>query len=111
MRFFPPERGGYYLRDKVFRESNFDPALTAIGREGVNSPTPTIHDLRHFAGTRTARVGNLVETMGRLGHKTVQASLIYQAIAQGRNAEVAEALSPLRRRQRWPILKSSAVGG
>jgi hypothetical protein len=63
MRFFPPERGGYYLRDKVFRESNFDPALTAIGRDGVNSPKPTIHDLRHFAGTRTARVGNLVETM------------------------------------------------
>jgi integrase len=92
---FPPERGGCHLRDKVFRESYFDPALKAIGRDGVNSPKPTIHDLRHFAGTSTARVGNLVETMGRLGHKTVQASLIYQAIASGRDAEVAEALSQL----------------
>jgi integrase len=92
---FPPERGGCHLRDKVFRESYFDPALKLIGRDGVNSPKPTIHDLRHFAGTSTARVGNLVETMGRLGHRTVQASLIYQAIAQGRDAEVAEALSKL----------------
>ncbi|ODQ96611.1 tyrosine-type recombinase/integrase [Mycolicibacterium holsaticum] len=92
---FPPARGGCHLRDKVFRESYFDPALTKIGRDGKNKPRPTIHDLRHFAGTSTARVGNLVETMGRLGHKTVGASLIYQAIAQGRDAEVAEALSKL----------------
>lgn len=92
---FPPARGGCHLRDKVFRESYFDPALKVIGRDGVNNPKPTIHDLRHFAGTSTARVGNLVETMGRLGHKTVQASLIYQAIAQGRDAEVAAALSKL----------------
>jgi integrase len=88
---FPPARGGCHLRDKVFRDSYFTPALKAIELE-----TPcTMHDLRHFAGTSTARVGNLVETMGRLGHKTVQASLIYQAIAQGRDAEVAEALSKL----------------
>jgi integrase len=88
---FPPERGGCHLRDKVFRESYYTPALDAIG---VEKP-PTIHDLRHFAGTSTARVGNLVETMGRLGHRTVEASLVYQAIAQGRDAEVAEALSQL----------------
>jgi integrase len=92
---FPPARGGCHLRDKVFRETYFDPALNEIGRDGVRSPRPAIHDLRHFAGTSTARVGNLVETMGRLGHRTVQASLIYQAIAQGRDAEVAEALSKL----------------
>ena len=88
---FPPERGGCHLRDKVFRESYFTPALEAIGIENH----PTIHDLRHFAGTSTARVGNLVETMGRLGHRTAGASLIYQSIATGRDAEVAEALSKL----------------
>lgn len=88
---FPPARGGCHLRDKVFRESYFTPALEAANIE----KRPTIHDLRHFAGTQTARVANLVETMGRLGHSTVQASLIYQQIVSGRDAEVAEALSKL----------------
>jgi len=88
---FPPARGGCHIRDKVFRDSYYSPALEAIGTD----KRPTIHDLHHFAGTSTARVGNLVETMGRLRHKTVQASLIYQAIASGRDAEVAEALSKL----------------
>ena len=54
-----------------------------------------IHDLRHFAGTQAARVGNLPETMARLGHSTPKASLIYQGIARGRAEEVAAALSKL----------------
>jgi hypothetical protein len=33
--------------------------------------------------------------MGRLGHSTVKASLIYQQIVSGRDAEVVEALSGL----------------
>jgi integrase len=86
---FAPARGGCHLNDRVFRDY-FTEALTKIGREGVR-----VHDLRHFAGTQTARVGNLVETMGRLGHSTVKASLIYQQIVSGRDAEVAEALSKL----------------
>jgi integrase len=86
---FEPTRGGCHLSDKTFRH-HFTPALKKIGREGVR-----IHDLRHFAGTQTARVGNLVETMGRLGHSTVNASLNYQAIVSGRDAAVAEALSAL----------------
>lgn len=91
---FPPTRGGCHLNDKVFR-GVLNPALAGIGRDGVKRPRPTIHDLRHFAGTQTARVGNLVETMGRLGHSTVKASLIYQQIVSGRDAEVADALSRL----------------
>jgi integrase len=86
---FPPARGGCHLSDKVFRDY-FIPALAAIGRKNVR-----IHDLRHFSGTQTARVGNLVETMGRLGHSTVKASLIYQQIVSGRDVAVAEALSEL----------------
>ena len=88
-QLFPPARGGCHLNDKVFKE-HFDASLSGIGREGVR-----IHDLRHFARTQTARVANLVETMGRLGHSPVSASLIYQQIASGRDAEVAEALSQL----------------
>jgi integrase len=86
---FPPARGGYHLSDKVFRDY-FLPAVGAIGRTNVR-----IQDLQHFSGTQTARVGNLVETMGRLGHSTVKASLIYQQIVSGRDAAVAEALSQL----------------
>ncbi len=86
---FPALRDGCHLNDSVFAK-HFRPALKTVGREGVR-----IHDLRHFAGTQTARVGNLVETMGRLGHSTVRASLIYQGIVSGRDAEVAAALSEL----------------
>lgn len=86
---FPAARGGH-MNDRVFGREYFADALKAIGREGVR-----IHDLRHFAGTQTARVGNLVEVMGRLGHSTVKASLLYQQIVSGRDAAVAEALSKL----------------
>ena len=86
---FAPVRGGCHLNGKVFRE-HFTAALKIVGREGVR-----VHDLRHFCGSQTARVGNLVETMGRLGHSTVGASLIYQQIVSGRDAAVAEALSKL----------------
>lgn len=92
---FVPVRGGCHLNDKTFRDSYFIPALNRIGRDGEKKPRPTVHDLRHFAGTMTARVGNLVETMDRLGHSTVKASLIYQKSVSGRDAAVAEALSEL----------------
>ncbi|WP_231983645.1 site-specific integrase [Mycobacterium sp. E2733] len=86
---FPPSRGGCHLRDTSFRP-HFDKALQKIGRQGVR-----VHDLRHFAGTATARVGTLRETMSRLGHSTVGASLLYQGLVSGRDVEVAEALSAL----------------
>ena len=54
-----------------------------------------LHDLRHFAGHQAARVGNLPETMARLGHSTVSASLRYQRQVSGRAVEIAEALSVL----------------
>jgi hypothetical protein len=54
-----------------------------------------LHDLRHFAGTMTAQVGNLVETMERLGHSTPNASPRYQGQVSGRAVEIAEALSVL----------------
>ncbi len=60
------------------------------GRDNVR-----IHDLRHFAGTMSARCGNLVEVMNRLGHSTAKASLIYQQMVNCRDAELADALSKL----------------
>jgi integrase len=90
---FPPDRS-CHLSDKTYRRY-FTEALNAIGRDGKKRPRPSIHDLRHFAGTQTARVGNLVETMGRLGHSPVKASLIYQGVVSTRDAEIAEELSRL----------------
>jgi hypothetical protein len=43
----------------------------------------------------TAQVGNLVETMERLGHSTAAASLRYQGLVSGRAVEIAESLSTL----------------
>jgi integrase len=77
------------LIDKVFRES-FVPAVKKAGRQGVRP-----HDLRHFAGSQVARVGNLVETMNHLGHSTVTASLRYQHLVSGRDVEIANQLSVL----------------
>jgi integrase len=86
---FPNGAGGH-LNDTVFRRGSFRPALKSIGRDGVR-----VHDLRHFQGTQVARVGNLAESMARLGHSTVRASLIYQSVVSGRDAEIAAALSML----------------
>jgi integrase len=88
---FPAPRGGVcnHLTDKTFRV-RFQAAVKSIGQKGI-----TVHSLRHFCGSQTARVGNLVETMARLGHSTVGASLVYQQQVSGRDAAVAEALSKL----------------
>jgi integrase len=89
---FPPVRGGCHLVEKVFRDA-FKTALKTIGRDDVR-----IHDLRHFAGSMVARVGNLVETMAHLGHSTSTASLRYQHLVSGRDVEIAAALSALAQR-------------
>lgn len=93
-QLFAAARGGCHLNDKVFRE-RFTSALATIGRDDITLPRPRFHDLRHFAGTVAASVGSLRETMDRLGHSTQNASLRYQGIASGRDAEVADALSRL----------------
>ena len=43
----------------------------------------------------SARVGNLIETMNRLGHSTPKASLVYQQMVNGRDVEIANQLSAL----------------
>src|SRR4029077_1233329 len=86
---FAPVRGGCHLSDKVVRDA-LAPTLKSVGLHHLR-----IHDLRHFAGTQVARVGNLIETMNHLGHSSVGASLRYQHMVSGRDIEIAEALSVL----------------
>ena len=71
----------------AFRQ-RFSAACENVRRQGAR-----VHDLRHFAGSMVARVTNLREVMAHLGHSTVDASLRYQHIVSGRDAEIAEALS------------------
>jgi len=87
---FPPARGGCHLNDRVFRDY-LDPALEKAGIRGGMR----VHDLKHFAGTQTAKVATAPEAMSRLGHSSVKAALIYQAVVSGRDAEIAAALSEL----------------
>jgi integrase len=86
---FPAVKACHY-NERTFRDA-FAVALKAAGI----TQAVRIHDLRHFAGTRAARVGNLVETMQRLGHSTPKASLIYQQVVSGRDRELAKGLSRL----------------
>jgi integrase len=69
----------------------FNPARKAAGR-----PDLRFHDLRHTGAVLAAQTGaTLAELMGRLGHSTPAAALLYQHAAQGRDAEIARALSKL----------------
>jgi integrase len=100
---FAPIRGGCHLSDKVVRDA-LAPALKSVGLHHVR-----IHDMRHFCGTQTARVGNLVETMGRLGHSSVGASLRYQHLVNGRDVEIAEALSALATTPKLAVVPDDAA--
>jgi integrase len=102
---FTTAKNACHLNETTFRRSAFHPALKSIGRQGVR-----IHDLRHFAGTQAARVGNLVETMNRLGHSTAKASLIYQGMVSGRDAELAEALSALATKPKLAVVADGQSG-
>lgn len=63
-------------------------------REAAGRPDLRLHDLRHTAAVMAAQTGaTLAELMGRLGHSTPQAALRYQHAAQGRDAQIAAALS------------------
>ena len=88
-QLFPAAKRGCHFNDRVMRDY-LAPALKAIGKPGMR-----IHDLRHTSGSQTARVGSLREQMTRLGHSTVAAAMRYQNMVNGRDVEVAEALSAL----------------
>jgi integrase len=81
---------GCHLSETSLRNS-WHAAVKSIGRTNIR-----VHDLKHHAGTATARVGaTLAENMARLGHRSVAASLVYQHSVAGRDEEIAAALSEL----------------
>ncbi len=70
-------------------------------RDAAGRPDLRWHDLRHTGAVLAAQTGaTLAELMGRLGHSTPQAALRYQHAAQGRDAQIAAALSQLAENRR-----------
>lgn len=90
-------------------------ALVFTGADGVSHLTPTalqgswakarraagrddlrLHDLRHTGATMAAMAGaTLAELQARLGHSSANAALRYQHAVQGRDAQIAAALSAM----------------
>lgn len=63
-------------------------------RQAAARPDLRLHDLRHTGATMAARTGaTLAELQQRLGHSTVTAALRYQHAVDGRDREIATALS------------------
>jgi integrase len=86
---FPADHGGHLAPSTLYRR--FYAARAKAGR-----PDLRFHDLRHSGAVLAALTGaTLSELMGRLGHSTPAAALRYQHIAQGRDAQIAAALSAL----------------
>ena len=70
-------------------------------RKAAGRPDLRIHDLRHTGAVLAAQTGaTLAELMARMGHSTPQAALRYQHAAQGRDAQIAAALSRLAEAER-----------
>lgn len=66
-------------------------ARTKAGREDLR-----IHDLRHTHATLAAQAGaTLKEMMERMGQSTVEAAMVYQHVAAGRDAVIAERMAKL----------------
>lgn len=87
---FPAANGTSHLAPSTLYR-HFYAARKAAGR-----PDLRWHDLRHTGAVLAAQTGaTLAELMGRLGHSTPAAALRYQHAAQGRDAEIAAALSRL----------------
>jgi integrase len=89
---FVGERGGRAsVRNAV--QKAFTAAAASIG------PDLHLHDLRHSGATWASVAGATTkEVMGRLGHASPRAALIYQHRTQDRDAAIAELLSGLAER-------------
>lgn len=86
---FPADHGGHLAPATLYR--HFYAARELAGR-----PDLRWHDLRHTGAVLAASTGaTLAELMARLGHSTPRAALRYQHAAQGRDQQIAAALSAL----------------
>jgi integrase len=85
-----PSAGGTHLQPSTLYR-HFYKARMAAGRDDLRW-----HDLRHTGAVLAAQAGGtLAELMQRLGHSTTAAALRYQHAAQGRDKQIAAALSQL----------------
>lgn len=86
---FPAASGGHLSPSTLYWSFH-------VARDKAGRPDLRWHDLRHTGAVLAASTGaTLAELMGRLGHSTPGAALRYQHAAQGRDAEIARALSAL----------------
>ncbi|YAL82843.1 tyrosine-type recombinase/integrase [Dermacoccaceae bacterium W4C1] len=86
---FPATEGGsdHWQHGPFYR-------LFMVARDSAGRPDLRLHDLRHTSAVLAAQTGaTLAELMARLGHSTPQAALRYQHAAQGRDAQIAAAMS------------------
>lgn len=84
---FPAQHGGHLAPATLYRQ--FYKARAVANRKDLR-----FHDLRHSGAVLAAATGaTLAELMGRLGHSTPAAALRYQHVAQGRDKQIAAALS------------------
>jgi integrase len=86
---FPAPTGGHLTTSTLY--ASYWPA-----RKKAGLPTLRFHDLRHTGAVLAASTGaTLAELMARLGHSTPGAALRYQHAAEGRDKQIAKALSAL----------------
>ena len=82
---------GAPLERSNFRYRIWVPATESVGLTGLR-----FHDLRHTAGTLTARTGATTkEIMARLGHASPRAAMVYQHATQDRDRLIAERLTAM----------------
>jgi integrase len=82
---------GVPLERSNFRYRIWLPATERVGLDGLR-----FHDLRHTAGTLTARTGATTkEIMARLGHASPQAAMVYQHATRDRDRLIAERLDAM----------------
>jgi integrase len=82
---------GLPLERSNFRHRIWLPAVDEIGLDGLR-----FHDLRHTAGTLTARTGATTkEIMARLGHASPQAAMVYQHATRDRDRLIAKRLDEM----------------
>ncbi len=87
---FPAADGRSHLLASTFYVSFYK------ARDAADRPDLRFHDLRHTGAVLAAATGaTLAELMGRLGHSTAGAALRYQHAAEGRDMQIAKALSAM----------------
>jgi len=90
-----PGVGGQHLASATFYRW-FYAARDAIGRGGKDPHPLHFHALRHTGAVMAAQAGaTLAELMGRLGHTTPQAAMIYQHASADRDRALAERMAAM----------------